>query len=91
MALVVSQPLGPVDSRAAISAKLELLGARIAHRLGKHVTHVVFQRVRNSTPQERQAEESEIRNLYDKLAKVVPGPRRLAQCVKGQGLFLTPL
>jgi hypothetical protein len=49
---------------------LEGLGAKIASRLGKEVTHVVFQRQRNASKQEQLAEDSELRNLFEKTAKV---------------------
>lgn len=69
-ALVISRPLGPVDTKQAISLKLEDLGARVTSRLGKEVTHIIFQRLRSSSPQEQLIEESELRNLYERVAKV---------------------
>jgi len=62
--------VGPVDTKQVLTRKLEGLGAKIAARLGKEVTHVVFQRQRNADQQEQQAEDSELRTLFDKTAKV---------------------
>lgn len=70
VALVISKPLGPVDTKAAITEKLLGLGARVASRLGKEVTHIIFQRLRSADPQELLAEESELRAVYDKVSKV---------------------
>jgi len=65
-----SPPSGPVDTKQVLTKKLEGLGAKIAGRLGKEVTHVVFQRQRNADKQEQLAEDSELRNLFEKTAKV---------------------
>lgn len=70
VAVVVSRPLGPANTKQAISQKLESLGARVATRLGKEVTHIIFQRQRNVDQQDQLAEDSELRGLYDKTAKV---------------------
>ena len=61
---------GPVDTKQVLARKLEGLGARIAARLGKEVTHVVFQRQRNADRQEQQAEDWELRSLFERSAKV---------------------
>ena len=53
-----------------LAQKLEGLGAKVATRLGKEVTHIVFQRQRNAEKQEQEAEDVELRGLFDKAAKV---------------------
>lgn len=61
-----------------LAEKLESLGARVATRLGKEVTHIIFQRQRSADAQEQEAEDSELQLLYDKAAKVRL-PRRLSR------------
>ena len=72
VALVVSRPLGPVDTKQAISKKLESMGARVAHRVSKEVTHIIFHRQRAADEQQQLTENSELRSLYAKTAKVKP-------------------
>ena len=46
------------------------LGARIASRLGKEVTHIVFMRRRTADANEQLAEESDLRSLFERTCKV---------------------
>lgn len=70
VALVISRFLGPVDTKQALSHKLEGLGAKLVSRLGKEVTHIIFMRQRTADAQEQAAEDSELRALYGKTSKV---------------------
>ena len=53
-----------------LARKLEGMGARVVTRLGKEVTHIVFQRQRSADKEEQDADDVELRSLYDKAAKV---------------------
>ena len=53
-----------------LTQKLEKLGARVAARLGKEITHIIFQRQRGSDKQEQDLEDIELRSLHDRAAKV---------------------
>ena len=68
--LVVSHAAGAVNDKAALSQKLQSLGARVAARLSKGVSHVVFRRRPHATPQQREEEDCDLRSLYARAAKV---------------------
>lgn len=70
VALVVSRPLGPVNTKQVLTERLQSLGAKIAGRLSKEVTHIIFQRQRFADADEHSAEDSDLRALYDRTAKV---------------------
>lgn len=61
---------GDVSTTQAINAKLRALGAKTLPRLTKDVTHVIFQRKLQSTAQERNAEDGDLRTIYSKVGKV---------------------
>jgi hypothetical protein len=61
---------GDLSFLTSFTRKLESNGARVASRLQKDVTHVVFQQKALSTCQEQQLEIEKIRELYEKLIKV---------------------
>lgn len=59
------------NAKAAIQARLSQNGAKIASRLSKDVTHVIFERGRGWEPQTaRQGLDQDIRDLYARLSKV---------------------
>ena len=58
---------GRAEAKRAISTKLQDLGAKVCTRLGKEVTHVIFQK---SQTEEKHAQEAELLRLYDRLAQV---------------------
>ena len=64
------QPSGPVDARVVLRQKLESLGARICHRLGKDTTHVVFQKRHQGSDDDRQSEATLLLELYERANKV---------------------
>lgn len=61
---------GDAHLHQAVLAKLKGLGARVAARLSKDVTHIIFQRKLQATLAERTAEDADLRSIYDKVAKV---------------------
>eukprot|EP00198_Chlamydomonas_reinhardtii_P006492 XP_001695828.1 predicted protein [Chlamydomonas reinhardtii] len=63
---------GDVSTTQAINAKLRALGAKTLPRLTKDVTHVIFQRKLQSTAQERNAEDGDLRTIYSKVGKYEP-------------------
>ena len=69
MAVVKStDPL--LNSKPAIQSRLIAHGARIIQRLGKDVTHVVFERKRSQRPSDKADEDAFIADLYRKLDAV---------------------
>jgi hypothetical protein len=54
----------------ALVSKLRELGAKPAARLSKEVTHIIFRRKLNATVPERLAEDSELKDLHDRVFKV---------------------
>ena len=71
---VVSRPLGPVNTKHALTQKLESLGAKVASRWGKEVTHIVFMRQRTAGVEEQLAEDSDLRALYEKSCQTQQRP-----------------
>jgi hypothetical protein len=61
---------GDGSSLGGIVAKVKLLGGKVAPRLSKEVTHIIFQRKFQPSALERSAEDAELRGLYDRVAKV---------------------
>ena len=70
VALVVSRPLGPIDTKQVLTGQLERLGAKVASRLSKDVTHVIFQHQRTSDAEQLAAQDHSLRELYEKSSKV---------------------
>ena len=58
------------DAAGGVATKLRQLGASIAARLSKDVTHVVFHRSLEPSPEAREAEDAELRALFEKGNKV---------------------
>jgi hypothetical protein len=59
-----------LNDKAALTLKLESLGARVAARFSKEVSHVVFRRRPQASPAEREEEDCDLRSLYQRAAKV---------------------
>ena len=60
------------NAKAAIQARLSHNGAKVASRLSKDVTHVIYERGRGWEPQTaRQGLDQDIRDLYARLSKVI--------------------
>ena len=70
VAFVLSHAAGALDDKAALTQKLESLGARIAARFSREVSHVVFRRKAQATPAEKEEEECDLRSLFTRAAKV---------------------
>lgn len=69
MAWVVS--LDPVaNAKGALTARIESHGGRVATRLGKEVSHVVWERSRSRRPSDKAADEQQLLELFHKLEKV---------------------
>lgn len=60
------------NAKEAIKSRVQANGGRVALRLGKDVTHVVFERRRSQRPADKQAEQAAILDLYHRLDKVRP-------------------
>jgi hypothetical protein len=63
-------PGGDRNVHNAVTKKLKDLGARISARIGKEVTHIIFQRKHNATAEEVAAEDEQLRALFEKANKV---------------------
>lgn len=60
-----------VAAQRVLTNQLKALGAKVSLRIGKDVTHIVYQRKLDAQPgKERLGLEAELRGLYDKVAKV---------------------
>lgn len=58
------------NAKAAITARIEKNGGRVAARLGKEVSHIVWERRRSRRPSDKAADEAELMELFRKLEKV---------------------
>jgi hypothetical protein len=56
---------------SAVLHKLTELGARIAPRFGKEVTHIVFLKKLFPSNQEQSQQDAALRDLYDRVLKVI--------------------
>jgi len=70
VALISCRADGYLDPTPSIHAKLRSMGARVATRLGKDVTHVIFNRRLNPSAQERNLEDADLRMLYDRIGRM---------------------
>ena len=68
--VVVYVSCGHNEQRMALLSRLRGLGAQIAQRLGKEVSHVVFSRSAGPTPEQKMQEDVELRYLFDRARKV---------------------
>lgn len=61
-------------AQRVLTSQLKALGAKVSLRIGKDVTHIIYQRKLDAQPgKERVALEAELRSVYDKVAKVCAG------------------
>lgn len=75
VALVMCQD--PVaNAKAAVTARIEGHGGRVVARLGKDVSHIVWERTRSRRPSDKAADEAQLLELFNKLEKVGRGAER---------------
>jgi hypothetical protein len=76
---------GQNEQRLALVSRLRGLGAQIAPRLSKDVSHVVFWRIPVPTPEQKTQEDVELKSLFDRARKVrdaaLPQAVLSAQCL----------
>lgn len=63
------------NAKAAITTRIEKNGGRVAVRLGKEVSHIVWERRHSRRPSDKAADEAELMELFRKLEKVRGGTR----------------
>ncbi|KAK9845443.1 hypothetical protein WJX81_006533 [Elliptochloris bilobata] len=85
VALVVARSSDAIDYRKVLEARLAGLGAGVAARFSREVTHVVFRRDRCT---EREAEDAHLRELHERAAKagtpvLFVEPLWVINCVRG--------
>lgn len=69
VALVMCQD--PVaNAKAAVTTRIEGHGGRVVARLGKDVSHIVWERTRSRRPSDKAADEAQLLELFHKLEKV---------------------
>ncbi|KAL4430735.1 hypothetical protein ABPG75_005991 [Micractinium tetrahymenae] len=69
VALVMCQD--PVaNAKAAVTARIEGQGGRVVARLGKDVSHIVWERTRSRRPSDKAADEAQLLDLFHKLEKL---------------------
>lgn len=61
---------GDLSVHNAVTSKLSSLGAKLAGRFGKEVTHIVFLKKLLPSPKEQAQQEAALRDLYEKAEKV---------------------
>jgi hypothetical protein len=78
------------NQRLALVSRLRTLGAQIAARLGREVSHVVFSRAAGPTPEQKTQEDADLRTLFDR-ARKVGRSGRLAHSSRCAGCAAAPL
>lgn len=69
VALVMCQD--PVaNAKAAVTTRIEGHGGRVVARLGRDVSHIVWERTRSRRPSDKAADEAQLLELFHKLEKV---------------------
>lgn len=76
VALIHCPPDPVANARAAIAARIDKHGGRVAARLGKEVSHIIWERRHSRRPSEKAADEADLLELFRKLEKVGAGCRR---------------
>lgn len=71
VALVFSLSDGCVDPRSALEAKVVALGATIRSRFSKQVTHIMFHRRPQASPEQIREEDDHLRKLQTQASKVL--------------------
>lgn len=61
---------GEVTFHGPLSRRLEDAGAKLAVRMSREVTHVIFVQKALASPHEKKLEEDKLRDIYDKIEKV---------------------
>jgi hypothetical protein len=61
------------NQRLALVSRLRGLGAQVAARLGREVSHCVFVRAAVPTAEQKTQEDAELRSLFDRARKVGAG------------------
>lgn len=67
---VVACIMGQANAKPAITARIQRHGGRAATRLGKEVSHIVWERRHSRRPSDKAADEAELLELFHKLEKV---------------------
>lgn len=70
VALVSFRTDSAFNFKQTISTKLTNLGAKVTKRFGKDVTHIVFQKRLQPSPEQLVAERADLRALHDRASKV---------------------
>lgn len=73
LALIHCPPDPVANAKAAIAARIEKHGGRVAARLGKDVSHIIWERRHSRRPSEKAADEADLLELFRKLEKVLVG------------------
>lgn len=73
------------EQRLALVSRLKGLGAQIASRVGKEVSHVVFSRTGGLTAEQKVLEDAELRMLFDRARKV---SARMRVCVRWRATWV---
>jgi glutamate/tyrosine decarboxylase-like PLP-dependent enzyme len=74
VAFMCARPDGNTYVQEALLEQLRALGARVAARLGRDVTHVVFQPRLCPSAEEKKAEDTELRAVYERIDKARARP-----------------
>lgn len=74
VAFMCARADGNTYVQEALLAKLRALGARVAARLGRDVTHVLFQPRLCPSAEEKKAEDTELRAVYERIDKARARP-----------------
>lgn len=61
---------GDVTFHGPLSRRLSDAGAKLAIRITKEVSHIIFQQKALATPHEKKLEEDKLRDIYEKMEKV---------------------
>jgi hypothetical protein len=72
---VVACIMGVTNAKSAIQARISQYGGRVVARLGKEVSHVIWERRHSKRPSDKAADEAELLQLFLKLEKVRACPR----------------
>lgn len=70
VALVHCPPDVATNAKAAITARIEKHGGRAVARLGREVSHIIWERRHSRRPSDKAADEAELLELFRKLEKV---------------------
>jgi hypothetical protein len=57
-------------AKAALPARVEMAGGKVVSRLGREVSHIIWERRHSRRPSDKAADEAELLELFRKLDKV---------------------